>query len=285
MRSPKWRPALAVRAAGEAGQAITELALTLPVLLAITSAIIDGGWAFHQAGLVTAAAEAAQRAVAIQDAGTGHCSGAPPADYAATAQSAAAAATSGLDPARLSVALQYLEPACSGRMRTLAVSVSYPIIPLTPWFAPLLSRVRLRSQAMTAVEELSPPWWGQAGTVQTQQAQIASLTTAYGQASAQMQAQQAQIASLASAYSQAAAALQSDQAQISSLNAAHQAEAVQAAALSSNASYYYAQWQSASEQASALAQDVSYYYAQWQAALQMLAPYLPRPGDPGDHER
>ncbi len=264
MRIPKWCPARAALTSGEAGQAIAELALTLPVLLAITCAIIDGGWAFHQAGLVTAAAEAAQRAVAIQDAGSGHCTGMPPADFAATAQGAAVTAAPALDPARLSVTLQYLEPACSGRMRTLAVSVSYPIIPLTPWFAPLLSGVRLRSQAATAVEELVPPWWGQGGTVQAQQAQIASLTASYGQVSAQMQAQQAQI---------------------DSLSAAYQAETAQAAALSSEAGYYYAQWQSASAQASALVQDVNYYYSQWQAALQTLAGYLPQPRGPFDHER
>lgn len=245
------------RAVGEAGQAITELALTLPVLLAIVSAIIDGGWAFHQAGMVSAAAEAAQRAVAIQDVGTGHCAGAPPSGYVDTARTAAETAAPGLDPARLSVALQYVEPACSGRMRTLAVSVSYPITPLTPWFAPLLSRVRLASQAAAAVEEVAPPWWGQAGTVQAQQAQIASLTAAYGQVSAEMQAAQAQI---------------------NSLTVTYQAEAAQAAALSGTASYYYTQWQNASAQVSSLSQDVNYYYSQWQAALQEPAPSLPQPG-------
>jgi hypothetical protein len=198
---------------GEAGQAITELALTLPVLLAIVSAIIDGGWAFHQAGLVSVAAEAAQRAVAVEDAGTGHCAGDPPFDYVAAAQNAAGTAAPGLNPANLSVTLQYLEPACSGRMRTLAVSVSYPITPLTPWLAPFLSGLRLHSQAAAAVEELPPPWWGQAGTVQAQQAQLAA-----------------------------------DRAQIDSLTAAYQAAAAQAAALSGDANYYYSQWQAVLQQ-------------------------------------
>ncbi len=174
---------------GEAGQGLIELALALPVLLALAGAIIDGAWAFHQAGLVAAAAEAAQRAVAIEDTGAGHCAGAPPSSYDGTAMSAAAAAAPTLDPARLSVALRYLEPACTGRMRTLAVSVTYPATAMTPWLAPLLNGRRLAGQAGSAVEELPPPWWGQAGLVQAQQAQIAALTSAY-------QAAEAQIASL-----------------------------------------------------------------------------------------
>ncbi len=276
----------------ERGQALVELALALPVLLAIVGAIIDGGWAFHQAGLVSAAAEAAQRAVAGQDAGAGHCAGAPPAAYLDVARSAARASAPGLDPARLAVALQYLEPACTGRMRTLAVSVTYPVTALTPWFAPLLSGVRLAAQSATAVEEMPPPWWGQAGAVQAQQAQIISLTTAYGQATAALEAQQGQVASLTAAYGQAAAALeaqqgqvasltaaygqataelQAQQAQIASLTTAYQTEAAQAASLSGTASYYYSQWQNAGATVSALSQAAGYYYGQWQSALQWAA--------------
>lgn len=199
--------------AGEAGQGLIELALALPVLLALAGAIIDGAWAFHQAGLVAAAAEAAQRAVAIEDTGAGHCAGAPPPSYAGTALGAAAAAAPTLDPGRLSVALRYLEPACAGRMRTLAVSVTYPATAMTPWLAPLLSGRRFTGQAGSAVEELPPPWWGQAGLVQAQQAEIAALTSAYGQEAALVRAQQAEIASLVSAYRAA-------EAQVASLSSA-----------------------------------------------------------------
>src|SRR5579875_2964557 len=45
----------------EKGQGIIELALTLPFLLALASAILDGGYAFHEFGLVAAAAEARDR--------------------------------------------------------------------------------------------------------------------------------------------------------------------------------------------------------------------------------
>ncbi len=194
------------RLGGDGGQAIVELALALPILLAVVSAIIDGGWAFHQAGMVSAAAEAAQRVVAAEDTGAGHCAGAPPSVYADAARSAVRAAAPGLDPARMGVALQYLEPACSGRMRTLAVSVTYPVTALTPWFAPLISGARLTAQAATAVEELPPPWWGQHDEVRAQQAQIASLNAAF-------QAEAARAESLSNAanfyYSQWQAALRS----------------------------------------------------------------------------
>lgn len=245
-RSRFRRFPLSGRCAGERGQGVVELALALPVFLAVVGAVIDGGWAFHQAGMVSAAAQAAQRAVAIIDTGAGHCVGAPPAAYADTALHAARTAVPRLDPARLALGLEYLEPGCAGRMRTLAVSVAYPIRALTPWFAALLSGVRLTSQAATAVEELVPPWWGQAGEVQAQQARIASLTAAYGQAAAEIQTEQAQLASLTAAY---------------------QAEAAQVASLSNAANYYYAQWQDASATVSALSQTASYYYSRWQAAL------------------
>ncbi len=236
--------------AGERGQGVVELALALPIFLAVVAGVVDGGWAFHEAGMVSAAAQAAQRAVAIEDTGAGRCTGAPPSAYAAAALSAARAAAPSLDPMRLAVGLQYLEPSCSGRMRTLAVSVTYPIRALTPWFAPLISGLRLTAHAATAVEELAPPWWGQADVVQAQQVQIASLTAAYGQA---------------------AAAAQTEEAQIASLTAAYQAATAQAASLSSAAGYYYAQWQSAGATAAALSQTADYYYSQWQAALQSAA--------------
>lgn len=230
------------RVVDETGQGLTELALALPILLAVVGVIIDGGWAFHQAGLVTAAAEAAQRAVAIQDTGAGHCAGAPPSSYVDAAQRAAQAAAPTLDPSRLPVSLQYLEPSCAGRMRTLAVSVVYPVKALTPWLAPFLTGRRLTGEASGAVEEVPPAWWGQAGEVQAQQAQIASQE-------AQITAQQAQIASLTSAYDQEAAELQAEQAQLASLTSAYQAEAsayqqeaAQLASVSSIANYYYQQW-------------------------------------------
>ncbi len=151
------------------GQGLIELALALPVLLAVVSAILDGGWAFHQAGMVTAAAEAAQRAVALQDTGAAHCTGTPPASYVQTAQNAARVAAPGLEPASLAIEVRYLESACTGRMRTLAVSVAYPLRALTPWFAALLNGRRVTAQAIGAVEELPPPWWRQGAQVQMQQ--------------------------------------------------------------------------------------------------------------------
>jgi len=151
----------AASARREHGQALVELALALPILLALVSAMIDGGWAFHEAGLLVAAAEAAQRAVAIQDTGAGHCSGNPPSSYAATAMTAAALAAPHLDPAELQVDLQYVEPGCVGRMRTLTVEFTYPLTALTPWMAPFLNGRHLVGQAASAVEELPPPWWGQ----------------------------------------------------------------------------------------------------------------------------
>jgi Flp pilus assembly protein TadG len=237
--------ALARLVTDDAGQGLTELALALPILLALVSAIIDGGWAFHQAGLVSAAAEAAQRAVAIQDTGAGNCAGAPPSTYTGAAQRAAQAAAPTLDPARLSVSLQYLEPACDGRMRTLAVSITYPVTALTPWMAPFLAGRLLTGEASGAVEEVPPPWWGQADQVQAQQAEIASQQT-------QITSQQAQIASLTSAYGQEAAEAQAEQVQLASLTSAYQseasayqAEAAQLASASSAANYYYQEWLSA----------------------------------------
>ena len=249
---------------GERGQGVIELALALPVFLAVIGAVIDGGWAFHQAGMVSVAAQAAQRAVGIIDTGAGHCAGAPPSVYTDLALSAARVAAPTLDPGRMALGLQYLEPGCSGRMRTLAVSVGYPIKALTPWFAPLLSGLRLTARAATAVEELAPPWWGQAGEVQAQQAQLASLTTAYGQATAELHTQQAQLASVTAAYGQAAAEVQTQRTQLASLTAAYQAEVAQAASLSNAASQYYSDWQNASATASALSQAAGYYYSRWQ---------------------
>ena len=116
-----------------------EMAVALPVVLALIAAIIDGGWALHQAALVTAAAEAAQRAVAIQDTGAGDCTGAPPASYVPLAAAAASAAAPTLNASAVAVALRYVEPSCVGRMRTLVVDLTYPLQALTPWFATLLN--------------------------------------------------------------------------------------------------------------------------------------------------
>lgn len=195
------------QAGGQRGSALLEFALVLPVVLALIGAIIDGGWALHQAALITAAAEAAQRAVAIQDTGSGHCTGAPPAAYADVSAAAAATAAPTLNAPGISVAVRYLEPACNGRMRTLVVDMAYTLHALTPWFAGLLNGRRLTAEAAGAVEELPPPWWGSAAQVQLDQAQINSLLSAYQGALS-----------------------------------AYQAEASLAAALSQSAAYYYAQW-------------------------------------------
>jgi len=171
------RPARTRRGAvnDERGQGLIEVALAVPILLAIAAALIDGGWAFHQAGMVAAAAEAAGRAVSIQETGTGHCAGAPPASDGAVALGAASAAAPRLDASALAVSVSYLEPVCAGRMRTVVVSVAYPITALTPWFAPLLNGRHLTAEAASATEELPPPWWGQAGAAAAQQTQIQNL--------------------------------------------------------------------------------------------------------------
>ncbi|HKX17353.1 MAG TPA: TadE/TadG family type IV pilus assembly protein [bacterium] len=189
------------------GSALLEFALVLPIVLALIGAIIDGGWALHQAALITAAAEAAQRAVALQDTGSGRCTGAPPAAYSDVSVAAAAAAAPTLNTSGIAVAVRYLEPACNGRMRTLVVDMAYTLHALTPWFAGLLNGRRLTAEAGGAVEELPPPWWGSAAQVQLDQAQISALQSAYQGALS-----------------------------------AYQAEASFAAALSQSAAYYYAQW-------------------------------------------
>jgi Flp pilus assembly protein TadG len=164
---------------GERGSALVELALAMPIMLALAGAIVDGGWALHQAAVLGAAAEAAQRAAALQDTGAGNCAGAPPASYGELSKAAAAAAAPTLDPSRLNVAVSYAEPACTGRMRTLVVGLAYTLRAVTPWFTGLLNGRSITAQAGSAVEEVPPPWWASAAQVQAQQAQIASLTSAY----------------------------------------------------------------------------------------------------------
>ncbi len=214
----------------ERGQALVEVGLALPVLLLMVAALIDGGWAFHEAGMVAAAAQAAVRAVAIQETGTGHCDGAPPAVDQATAVAAGRDAAPRLDPAALTVTSTYLDAACDGRMRTIAVSVTYPVRALTPWFAPLLNGRQLTAQAANAVEELPPSWWGRADEVAAQQAQIGAL--------------QAQVSSLESAYQAENGVVQDQQSQIASLTAQDRQAAAAIAYWSQTASYYYSLWQS-----------------------------------------
>jgi Flp pilus assembly protein TadG len=143
----------------ERGQGLIELALVLPVLLSLIGAILDGGWALHQVSMVTAAAQAAERAVAIQDTGTAHCAGAPPRSYTGTAWTAAQTAAPGLTPAALTVEVGYVEPSCMGRMRTLTVSLTYRLTALTPWLGPLLNGRRIIGMASGVVEEVPPAWW------------------------------------------------------------------------------------------------------------------------------
>ncbi len=181
-------------AAHERGSALLELALAMPVVLALIGAIVDGGWALHQAALVTAAAAAAQRAAAVQDTGAGHCAGAPPVSYSDASRTAAAAAAPTLDTSRLSVVLRYVEPACTGRMRTLVVDVTYPLHALTPWFARLLNGRQLTAEAGTAVEEVPPPWWGSAAQVQSDRAQLQAQQLQIGAQLAQIVSQQSQVA-------------------------------------------------------------------------------------------
>lgn len=194
-------------AGAQRGSALLEFALVLPIVLALIGAIIDGGWALHQAALITAAAEAAQRAVALQDTGSGHCTGAPPGVYSEVSAAAAAAAAPTLNAPSIFVAVRYLEPACNGRMRTLVVDMAYTLHALTPWFAGLLNGRRLTAEAAGAIEELPPPWWGSAAQVQLDQAQISALQSAF-----------------------------------QDVLSAYQAEVSLAAALSQSAAFYYAQW-------------------------------------------
>jgi len=248
----------------ERGSALLELALAMPVVLALIGAIVDGGWALHQAALVTAAAEAAQRVVAIQDTGMGRCAGVPPASYGDVSRAAAAAAAPTLDPSSISVALRYLEPACAGRMRTLIVDVTYTLHALTPWFAGLLNGRRLTAEAASAVEEVPPPWWGSAAQVQSGQAQIrvqlSQIASQQSQLAAdqsaissqqseiagqqdQLSAQQSQITALTSAYQAVLSAYQTASSAYQAASSAYQAEVSLASTLSQTAAYYYAQWQ------------------------------------------
>jgi TadE-like protein len=185
-------------AARERGSALLELALAMPVVLALIGAIVDGGWALHQAALVTAAAEAAQRTAALQDTGTGHCAGAPPASYGEVSRAAAAAAAPTLDPSRLIVTLRYLEPACSGRMRTLIVDVTYTLHALTPWFVRLLNGRHLTAEAGSAVEEVPPPWWGSAAQVLSDRAQLQAQQSQIAAQFSQIASQQAELVALQS---------------------------------------------------------------------------------------
>jgi hypothetical protein len=221
----------------ERGAALVEFALTVPLLLALTAAIIDGGWALHQAGLVTAAAEAAQRAVALQDTGSGDCTGAPPGSYGGLAAAAAAAAAPTLNPGAISVDLRYLEPSCVGRMRTLIVDVTYTFQALTPWLAGLLNGRRLTAEAGSAVEEVPPPWWGSAAQVQSDLAEIQSQQ-------ARLASQASQLVSLTSAYQRVLSEYQA-------ASSAYQAEASLASSLSQDAAYYYSLWQQAVNSANA----------------------------------
>lgn len=244
------------RAESQRGSAVLEFALVLPIVLALIGAVIDGGWALHQAAIVTAAAQAAQRAAALQDTGTAHCAGAPPAAYADVSTAAATAAAPTLNPANIVVVLRYLEPACTGRMRTLVADVTYPLRALTPWFAGLLNGRRLTAEAASAVEELPPPWWGSANQVQSDQAQIQAQQSEINAQSSQIASQQVLLASLQSQLAtdegQLAAQqadLVGDQSQIQTVlsayqaaSASFQAEVSLASALSQAAAYYYAQW-------------------------------------------
>lgn len=252
------------RADRERGSALLELALALPIVLVLIGAIIDGGWALHQAALVTAAAEAAQRAAAIQDTGTGHCAGAPPASYGDLSSAAAAAAAPTLDPSGLSIAVRYLEPACAGRMRTLIVDVAYPLRALTPWFAGLLNGRRLTAEAGSAVEELPPSWWGSATQIQADQAQIQSQQSEIASQAGQVGGLQSQISWQQSQLAADQAAIGSQQSQISSLTSAYQSIA---SAYQSASSAYQAEVSFASS----LSQTAAYYYAQWQQALAQAA--------------
>jgi Flp pilus assembly protein TadG len=221
----------------ERGSALLELALALPVMLALVGAIVDGGWALHQAALVTAATEAAQRAVAVLDTGSGDCAGAPPAAYADVSRAAAEAAAPTLDASRIvAMTVRYVETSCAGRMRTLVVDMTYGLTALTPWFAPLLNGRSITAEAGSAVEETPPPWWASAGQVQADQAVEAADASTIAAQESQLAAdqstsasQQAQIASLASSYQ--------------SMASAYQAEASLAAALSQAVAYYYTLWQ------------------------------------------
>jgi hypothetical protein len=201
----------------EKGQGIIELALTLPFLLALASAILDGGYAFHEFGLVAAAAEAAQRRLAIVDTGSGHCQGAPPPGYADVAREAAATAAPHLRLDGLRISVWYVEPECDGRVRTLAVSVAYPLTVFTPWLAPVLAHRQVTGRAAGAVEEVAPAWWGQGDRVRAQEAQIV--------------AQEQQIGALSQAVSYYYSQWQQTSAALASV--------------SQTASYYYAQWQNA----------------------------------------
>jgi len=128
------RPARRPHPRPQRGQATVELALVLPAVAAALLAVVQVGLVVRDQVLVVHAAREAARAAAVD-----------PSDGAA--RDAAAAAT-GLDPARLRVAL--------GPQRApgdrLTVTVTYTAPTRVPLVGALVGDLRLRAEVTTRVE-------------------------------------------------------------------------------------------------------------------------------------
>ncbi|MBI4276839.1 MAG: pilus assembly protein, partial [Armatimonadetes bacterium] len=142
----------------ERGHAVVELAVTLPLLLLLAGGIVDGGWLWHQVQSVTHAAAAGARRGALVATGAGECSGAPSPAVRAAVERAVRDASPSLDPRRMAVSVEYAEPGCVGRLRTLRVSVTYRLQALTPYLGRLVSETQHRGAAVLAVEMVAPEW-------------------------------------------------------------------------------------------------------------------------------
>lgn len=149
MQRKRWR---------DRGHAVVELAVVLPVLLLIAGGVIDGGWLWYQAQSVAHAAGAGARRGGLLATGMGECSGSPSPAVRGAVERAVREAAPSLDARRLAVAVEYTEPSCVGRMRTLKVVVTYTLQTLTPALGRLAGGTQHRGATALVVEMIPPEW-------------------------------------------------------------------------------------------------------------------------------
>lgn len=123
-----------VRPSPQRGQASVELALVLPVVVAVLLAVVQVGLVVRDQVLVVHAAREAARAAAV--------------DPSVGAAREAAASATGLDPSRLQVTLGPQR----GSGERLTVTVSYAAPTRVPIVGPLLGDLHLRAEVTTRVE-------------------------------------------------------------------------------------------------------------------------------------
>jgi Flp pilus assembly protein TadG len=124
---------------GDRGQASVELALLLPVVLLLLLAVLQVGLLARDVVLVTHAAREAARAAAT--------------DPSPDAARAAALASSGLDPARVTVALDVTDPPAG--TRRVRVVVVYRAPTAVPLVGALVADRTIRTAATMRLE--TPP--------------------------------------------------------------------------------------------------------------------------------